>query len=299
MTIPNGKLLYLENVYKSYGEKCVLDDIDLAVRAGEFCSLVGPSCCGKSTLLRIILGQEAATTGSVFIADESVGLPDPARGIVFQKYSLYPHLTVLENVMLGRDLEQWPVGGFWRRSEIRQEAEYYLEQVKLSDCFDKYPGELSGGMQQRAAIAQALIKRPKILLMDEPFGALDPGTREHLQIFLLELWEKYKMTIFFVTHDLEEAAFLATRLLVLSQFYTDGRGKGANRGSRIVADYPLPKHALSTDAKTSAEFGELIQRVRREGFDPAYVQHVTEFNLRHPDSFRTVNHDECKRLEET
>jgi NitT/TauT family transport system ATP-binding protein len=125
--------------------------------------------------------------------------------------------------------------------------------------------------------------------MDEPFGALDPGTREAMQMLLLEIWERTRMTIFFVTHDLEEAAFLGTRILVLSQYYTHEQANGDGRrfGARIVHDTQLPRIALSTEVKATAGFGELIQRIRREGFDPDYLQHVREFDLAHPDSFMT------------
>ena len=145
-------------------------------------------------------------------------------------------------------------------------------------------------MQQRAAIAQALIMKPPILLMDEPFGALDPDTRDDLQIFLLELWELEQLTVFFVTHDLIEASFLGSRLLVLSQYYTDDRGEGhaVNRGGRIVADHALTRMASSMEVKESVEFQQLINAVRQEGFDPRVRQHVSEFNLKHPDSYQTL-----------
>ena len=283
-----SRFLYLENVYKNYGEKCILDNIDLAVSQGELCTLVGPSGCGKSTLFRLILGQEYPTFGDIFIDGKPAGFPNLDRGIVYQKYSLFPHLSVLDNVLLGKKL----VTGLWgwrkKKREILTEALVFLEKVKLIEHRGKYPQELSGGMQQRVAIIQALIMKPKILLMDEPFGALDPGTREHLQIFLLELWKEFKMTIFFVTHDLEEAVFLGTRVLVLSPYYSDRRGKNTNRGSRIVKDHLLVPNITSTKVKESAEFGKLIQDMRREGFDPAYLQHVTEFDLSHPDSFQTL-----------
>ena len=145
-------------------------------------------------------------------------------------------------------------------------------------------------MQQRVAIAQALIMKPKILLMDEPFGALDPGTREDMQVFLLEIWEKFNMTIFFVTHDLEEALFLGTRIVALSQFYSDNRSGEVtpHHGAKIVADYKIGDKAMSASAKQSENFGAMIAKVRKEGFDPEHLQHVTEFNLNHPDSFQTL-----------
>ncbi|RDH46052.1 ABC transporter ATP-binding protein [Zooshikella ganghwensis] len=286
------KKLEITDVVKSYGSKCVLDDIDLHVSHGEFCTLVGPSGCGKSTLLRLILGQEQSDQGSILVEGQPVGFPDPYRGIVFQKYSLFPHLSVLDNVLLGKHLthQRWWMP--WRRqSDWKEEAMSLLERVRLAEAAEKYPHELSGGMQQRAAIAQALIMKHPILLMDEPFGALDPDTREDLQIFLLDIWEKEQLTIFFVTHDLEEACFLGSRLLVLSQYYTDDRGNGpsVNRGGKIVADHSLKNSAGSTVIKDQVEFRDLIESVRREGFSPEIRQHVDNFNLNHPDSFRTLN----------
>ncbi|MEJ2395423.1 MAG: ATP-binding cassette domain-containing protein, partial [Candidatus Thiodiazotropha sp.] len=180
------------------------------------------------------------------------------------------------------------------KKQIEEEAYSYLKRVRLEEHGRKYPHELSGGMQQRVAIAQSLIMKPKLLLMDEPFGALDPDTREDLQLFLVELWEEQRMTVFFITHDLEEAAFLGTRLLVLSQYYRDDRGDGpdVNRGSKIVADHALPRYMTSTAVKHSAEFGELIQQVREEGFNPEYLQHAREFNLTHPNAYQTLTDEE-------
>lgn len=292
-----SNILYLLDVYKVYGTKVVLDDIDLSVSRGELCTLVGPSGCGKSTLLRLILGQERPTRGEIHIEGKPVGFPNPERGVVYQKYSLFPHLTVLENVMLGKKLSAGLLERRDRLNEFREESEYYLGKVKLTGHLDKYPHELSGGMQQRVALAQALIMKPKIFLMDEPFGALDPGTREDMQIFLLKLWEEFKMTIFFVTHDLEEAVFLGTRILVLSHYYSDIRGNGAhlNRGAKIVFDYPLERMASSSKVKETAKFGRLIQQIRREGFDPEYLQNVEDFNLQHPDSFITLSRERMAR----
>lgn len=282
-------LLHLEDIYKTYGSKRVLDDIDLSVAAGEFCTVVGPSGCGKSTLLRLILGQEQPDAGEILVRGAAVGLPDLSRGIVYQKYSLFPHLTVLENVLLGKEF----TGNLLRRGALRRahrdEGMALLQRVRLGEHADKFPHELSGGMQQRVAIVQTLIMRPQIVLMDEPFGALDPGVREDLQVFLLELWEEFKLTVFFVTHDLEEGVYLGTRLLVLSQYYTDTRGDGPEvaRGAKIVADHALPREAQSTKSKSARRFADLIVDIKREGFDPAHRQHIDAFNLKHPDSFRT------------
>jgi NitT/TauT family transport system ATP-binding protein len=286
-------LLYIQDLYKRYNGKAVLDNVDLDVSSGELVTVVGPSGCGKSTLLRLILGQERPTSGEIQIDGQEVGFPTPQRGIVYQKYSLFPHLNVLENVTIGLSMSMRFYKRAYCKYEIEDKALRYLRSVKLFEHCEKYPHELSGGQQQRVAIAQALVMEPRILLMDEPFGALDPGTREHLQVILLEQWKKAKMTIFFVTHDLEEAVFLGTRIIVLSPFYCDGRGDcGNNHGSKIVADYQLEKKAVSTAVKERAEFGELIQQIRREGFDPKYLNHVTKFNLRHPDSFQTLTEEE-------
>jgi NitT/TauT family transport system ATP-binding protein len=291
---PKTPRLLVENVYKRYGARTVLDNIDLSVASGELCTVVGPSGCGKSTLLRIVVGQEGATEGKVLIDGEPVRLPDASRGIVYQKYSLYPHLTALENVLLGKVLEHPFYQSRSAAAAHRDEAMELLARARIAEHADKYPHELSGGMQQRVAIAQTLIKRPRIVLMDEPFGALDPGVREEMQVLLLQLWETYRMTVFFVTHDLEEAVYLGTRVLVLSQYYTDDRGPaaGATRGARIVADHPLPRCALPTVVKSAPEFNDLVLRIRHEGFDPGYLRHVRDFNLKHPDAFQTLTPEE-------
>jgi NitT/TauT family transport system ATP-binding protein len=288
-----SSFLFIQDLYKQYDAKVVLDDIDLAVARGEIVTVVGPSGCGKSTLLRLILGQEFPTSGTLLIEGKEAGFANPSRGIVYQKYSLYPHISVLDNVLMGPRLAHSPLA--WRKvqAEHRDEAMFYLEKVNLAEHGHKYPHELSGGMRQRVAIAQSLIMKPKILLMDEPFGALDPGTRENMQLFLLELWEEFQMTIFFVTHDLEEAVFVGTRILVLSQYFTDGRGERANnRGARIVFDRALPKEAQSAEVKGTAAFGSLIQQIRQEGFDPEYLQHASSFNLQHHHSFQTLRKEE-------
>jgi NitT/TauT family transport system ATP-binding protein len=293
----NNNLLHIENVYKKYGERMVLDNIDLTVRASEFCTVVGPSGCGKSTLLRIVVGQERSTEGTVLIDGHPVGFPDASRGIVYQKYSLFPHLTVLQNVLLGKSLEYGFLQQAKADSSHRDEAMHLLQRARIPEHAHKFPHELSGGMQQRVAIAQTLIKKPRIVLMDEPFGALDPGTREDMQMLILELWEEYGMTIFFVTHDLEEAAYLGTRMLVLSHYYTDDRGDqaGPRRGAKIVMDVALPRRALSPIVKAAPEFNELILRVRQAGFEPKYLQHVKDFSLTHPDSFQTLTEEEHRQ----
>jgi NitT/TauT family transport system ATP-binding protein len=290
----NNCYLQILDLYKSYGEKVVLDNVDLGVQKGELCTLVGPSGCGKSTMLRHILGEEFPDAGGITIDGRPVGYPDTRRGIVFQRYSLYPHLSVIDNVTLGQRLRCGLVERMRRRKEFTDEAMHYLSRMRLAEHAHKYPHELSGGMQQRVAIAQSLVMKPAVLMMDEPFGALDPDTREQMQVLLLELWESERMTVFFVTHDLEEAIYLGTRIVVLSQYYTDDRGDHAHvrRGAKIVADYQLPRAANATDVKRSPEFLKLAEEIRTVGFSPENRRHVREFNLKHPDSFRTLTPEE-------
>ncbi len=293
--IKEKSLLWIEDVYKIYGDKVVLDDIDLGVAAGEIVTVVGPSGCGKSTLLRLILGQEFPTRGSILLEGQPIGFADPTRGVVYQKYSLFRHRTVLGNVLEGPRLNLPFMERRRKKKELIDEAKHFLEKVRLASDFDKYPHELSGGMRQRVAIAQSLIMKPNVLLMDEPFGALDPSTRQSMQLFLLELWEELGMTIFFVTHDLEEAVFLGTRIIVLSHQYLDDRGEDSQikRGAKIIADHPLSVTAKSVDAKKTAEFGELIEEIRLE-VDARHRRHVKDFNLKHPFSWRTLREEELR-----
>ncbi|MBD3182788.1 ATP-binding cassette domain-containing protein [Candidatus Poribacteria bacterium] len=274
--------------------RTVLNNINLRVRRGEFLTVVGPTGCGKSTLLRLILGSEVPFSGKVMVNDVEVKEPSRDRGIVFQKYSLYENRTVRENVMLGLELEQFtifepyfrPIKCRRKRKEFREKADIYLERVGLLRHADKHPHQLSGGMRQRAAIAQAMVMQPEVLLMDEPFGALDIGTREAMQVFVLEQWQKDHQTIIFVTHDLEEAIFIGSRIVVLSQYYSDDDGGSTTtHGSMIVKDvqvpWPLPR---PTDVKHTKEFNELMMSIRREGLDPDYLQNIKDFDLSHEDA---------------
>jgi NitT/TauT family transport system ATP-binding protein len=288
---PRAPALDCEHLWQRYpirkgGHQVVLNDINLRVDEPEFLSVVGPSGCGKSTLLRLILGSEQPWRGAVRARGELIDHPDRQRGIVFQRYSLFPHLTVLENVLFGLELDgtwllqKWLTWPWYRRTHHKryeEQAMAYLETVKLAEHADKYPHQLSGGMQQRVAIAQANIMKPSILLMDEPFGALDPGTREALQVSLIEMFEAERITIFFVTHDLEEAVFVGNRLLVLSPFWAPSHG-GEPEGARLVMDVATPKGA-HTDIKQTPEFQELVARIRRDGFDPAHRQREDAFDL--------------------
>lgn len=235
-------LLQAKRLGKAYGDHIVLEGISKTVYEGEFVTLVGASGCGKSTFLNILLGTQEVTSGSLLLDGKPiVSEPDPARGIVFQKYSVFPHLTVRQNVALGLELEKSPLLGRLfgaSRKKVLAEADKWLEAVGLGEALNKYPHELSGGMQQRLAIAQALIKRPRILLLDEPFGALDPGIRKDMHKLLLELWREYKLTVFMVTHDIQEGFYLGTRLWVFDKDRHDEQAP-ERYGATVTFDLPV------------------------------------------------------------
>ncbi|WP_448381446.1 ABC transporter ATP-binding protein [Gloeomargarita sp.] len=192
------------------GTLVALEDINFSVAAGEFVCVVGASGSGKSTLLRQIAGLDQPTRGGVWIDGQRVKGPGADRGIVFQHYSLYPWMTVQENVEFGLKLH-----GISPRVR-REQAQYYLEVVGLTAFAQALPRQLSGGMKQRVAIARALAAEPRILLLDEPFGALDLHTRETMHEFMVQLWQRTRLTVFMITHDVEEAVFLANRIFALS-----------------------------------------------------------------------------------
>lgn len=202
--------------------KLALQNINTEIQKGEFVSIVGASGCGKSTLIRIAAGLEQASEGGVYVENSLVIKPGQDRGMVFQQFSLFPWLTVKENVMFGLQ-DQFPDKA--RRGEM---ALVWIERVGLGEFVDYYPNQLSGGMQQRVAIARALAPGPKVLLMDEPFAALDAQTRRRMQRHLLEIWRALNITVVFITHDLEEAILLADRILVL-----------APNPGRLVATLPV------------------------------------------------------------
>ncbi len=204
------KILRVEQLGRRFGRVTALDDINLATHRREFLCIIGPSGCGKSTLVRILAGLETQTSGAVLLDGVPVAGPGRDRGMVFQGYTLFPWLTVLRNVMFG--LRMAGQG----RDEAERTAREWLGLIGLDRFADAYPHQLSGGMKQRVAIARALANQPRILLMDEPFGALDAQTRARMQAYLLEIWRKVDITIVFITHDLDEAIYLADRILVLS-----------------------------------------------------------------------------------
>jgi len=237
-------LLSFYDVWVEYGDKIVLEKVSLAVEAGSFVSIVGPSGAGKSTFLRLALGQEAPTRGAIDLDGEPLR-PEPGRdrGVVFQRYSVFPHLSAVENVMFGLECEGSAITGrLWgaRRRAARDRAVAMLEAVGLAGSVEAFPAQLSGGMQQRLAIAQALIMRPRILLLDEPFGALDPGVRLDMHALITDLWREHQLTILMVTHDIKEAFKLGTRVLAFDKRRHDLQAPH-RFGSTAVYDFPLDK----------------------------------------------------------
>jgi NitT/TauT family transport system ATP-binding protein len=206
--------LSVDNVTKVFGvgrnAKCVLEGIGFEVNTGDFVALVGSSGSGKSTVMRLVAGLERPTLGSISVDGQPVKGPGSDRGMVFQKYSLYPWLTAAQNVAFGMELQ-----GLAKR-EIRERTSYFLDVVGLGDAARRLPRELSGGMQQRVAIARALAAQPKVLLLDEPFGALDLQIRESMQDFLHKLWQRTGLSALLITHDLEEALLLAQRVHIMA-----------------------------------------------------------------------------------
>ncbi len=259
-------LIRIQNVLVEYGQpgkppKRILNDVRLDIQAGEFISIVGQTGCGKSTLLRLVLAEEMPTRGQVLVEGSPRRQPDRRCGYVPQKYSLFPDRTVLENITFGLEVTQIGMfGGFSpalrvRRKEFRSEAIGYLRRMGLRESdASKYPHQLSGGMQQRVAIAQALIMRPKILLMDEAFSALDPGTRAGMQRLIKDLWRETGTTVLFVTHNPREAVILATRVIAL------GRTGTEDNGANIVLDLSVP------DTNEESKIANLIQRIEQTTF---------------------------------
>lgn len=232
----------IRHLWKSYGEKVVLENLSLDVQAGEFVSLVGASGCGKTTFFRMLLGEEQPSRGALLLDGKPWPQePDADRGVVFQRYSVFPHLTALENVRLALEAPKaWFTGRLFgaARNVADQRALAMLECVGLADSAARYPHELSGGMQQRLALAQSLVAKPKILLLDEPFGALDPGIRADMHALMKRLWLEDRFTAFMVTHDIEEGFSLGSRLLVFDRVRNDPQAP-QRYGSQITYDLPL------------------------------------------------------------
>ncbi|ERL55732.1 ABC transporter ATP-binding protein [Psychrobacter aquaticus] len=259
-------VLKVDNLTQSFDQggsrKVILKEVSLQIHEREFVCVIGPSGCGKSTLGRIIAGLDAYPSGEVIVDNERVKGPSASRGMVFQGYTLFPWKTVKENVMFG------PIMEGRSKSNAERSAREWLDIVGLSKYENHYPHQLSGGMKQRVAIARALINEPKVLIMDEPFGALDPYTRQKMQKHLLDLWRNIDITIVFITHDMDEAVLLSDRIVVLK----------ANPGEvQDIIEVPLarPRHP---DIVTDSQFLQLKARINsivhnpQPEIDPALVE---------------------------
>lgn len=240
------KIDHVEKIYDGRkGKMIALNGVDLDIMENEFICVVGPSGCGKSTLLNIIAGLLEPTSGAVYVNGKKVEGTGTERGVVFQQYALFPWLTVMKNVMFGLKLKGMS------DEEAKKIAMKYIKMVELEDFVDSYPKELSGGMKQRVAIARAYAVQPEVLLMDEPFGALDAQTRTQLQSELIRTWQEEKKTCFFITHDVEEAIILATKVIVMSA--RPGRIK-----TIIDIDLPYPR---TQEMKMEEQFLDLKARI--------------------------------------
>jgi len=227
-------------------EFLAIKDVNLNVKRGEFVSIVGPSGCGKSTLLDILAGLAKPSSGHIYIEGKEVTGPDLSRGIVMQGYALFPWRTVRQNVEFGLEIKKVP------KAQRREISQKYIDLVNLTDFADHYPHQLSGGMKQRVAIARALAYEPEVLLMDEPFAAVDAQTRETLQDELLRIWDETKKTIIFVTHSIEEAVFLADRVAVMS----------CNPGTiKEIVDTNLPRPRTLGSIRSSPDFAWVTHKI--------------------------------------
>jgi NitT/TauT family transport system ATP-binding protein len=241
-------LISFRNVWLEYPRQVVLERISLDIAAGEFLALIGPSGCGKTTFLRMLLSMEQPTRGKILFDGKPLPPePTPERGVVFQRYSVFPHLSVIDNVILGLEFAGSPFFGKLfgaRRRQAVEAADRMIAAVGLTPARDKYPAQLSGGMQQRLAIAQTLVRKPKLLLLDEPFGALDPGTRVQMHDLILRLWREEGVTVLMVTHDIKEGFKLGTRVLTFDKIREDPQNPGAF-GATITFDLPLLRKQLA------------------------------------------------------
>lgn len=264
--------LEVKNLTKKFetprGIVTALQDVNFTVHEREFTCVIGPSGCGKSTLVRILAGLETATSGEVLVAGKSVSGPGPDRGMVFQGYTLFPWLSVKENVMFG------PRVSGTSSVAAEREARQWIDLVGLSKFENAYPHQLSGGMKQRVAIARALANQPKVLFMDEPFGALDAQTRCEMQNYLLDIWKNVDITVVFITHDLDEAVFLSDRILVLDA--NPGRFR-----EMVQVPVPRPRH---NDQVFDPLFGATRKHIE-------HLIHPAEREKKEAPMLRMVKHD--------
>lgn len=245
----------VKHLWKEYDGHVVLEDVNLEIADHEFVTIVGASGCGKTTFLRMLLGMETPSRGEFLIDGQP--LPDEPgadRGIVFQRYSLFPHLTVMQNLLLALEFSGAPLLArlFGKaKREALEKAKSLLDAVGLYESRDRYPAQLSGGMQQRLSIAQSVIREPRILLLDEPFGALDPGITADMHALILKLWAAHRMTIFMITHDLKESFELGTRVLVFDKVRDDPQAP-ERFGATVTYNLPLRAANLGGRARGAA-----------------------------------------------
>lgn len=252
--------LAIKNIYKGFevidGKmKYVLNDLNLNIETGQFICILGKSGCGKSTLLNLLAGYLKADIGSIEVDGVTVDGPDSDRGVVFQHHALFPWFTVEENIGFG------PKIAGQSKSDIKQLTDHYIELVGLEGYADKYPGSLSGGMAQRVGIARALANDPKVLLMDEPLGALDALTRDNMRKELERIWSATKKTVVFITHSVPEAVYLADRVIVLKEGYVD---------MDLTIDLPRPRNT------GDKEFVEYVTSLEKELTDGAITEMINE-----------------------
>ena len=230
---------HIDKVYKT-GKKSVaaIEDVSIDIQDNDFVCIVGPSGCGKSTLLRMLAGLDFPSAGNIIVNDRKVTGPGPDRGMVFQTYTLFPWMNVEDNIKFGLKIKKLP------KAEQQEIADRYLKIIGLEKVAQSYSKELSGGMKQRVAIARALANQPEVLLMDEPFGALDPHTKSMMQLLMREIWVKEHPTVVFITHDIDEAVFLADKIYVMS----------ARPGKMIKRVNVYLPHKRTLDLKDSPEF---------------------------------------------
>ena len=281
--------LEVQDVNHWYGTQQVLFNINLQIAPGQIVAVVGPSGCGKSTLLKAILGTHPPSKGTIMADGRPITKPTRDVGIVFQNYSLYEFMTAEENVAFGLKLDgtslisraiSLPTYLKKRREHLNSSREF-LKRVGLEQASGKYPGQLSGGMRQRVAVAQAFILKPKIVLLDEPFGALDETTREDLQVMLLTFYQENlrakregrqpEYTVLIVTHELNEAIYVADRVVGMSRYHLEGE-----KGATIVYDRPCPVFHPD-DPRDFEKFIEQREELRKAVFDPSYLKHHSKY----------------------